>query len=85
MCIKTSVKGGGTYFEEFCNYLLRCGLNIGGGFRGRIATMSLNSTVIDFIVKTDFKDLSKEALEATKKVFIDTTGVALASIHCNVK
>ena len=40
--------------------------------------MSLTSTVIDFIVETDFKDLSKEVVEATKKLFIDTTGVALA-------
>jgi 2-methylcitrate dehydratase PrpD len=40
--------------------------------------MSLTGTVIDFIVATDFKDLSKEAVDATKKLFLDTTGVALA-------
>jgi 2-methylcitrate dehydratase PrpD len=40
--------------------------------------MGLTGTVIDFIVETDFKDLSKEVVEATKKLFIDTTGVALA-------
>ncbi len=39
--------------------------------------MSLTSTFIDFIVGTEFKDLSKEVVEATKKLFIDTIGVAL--------
>jgi 2-methylcitrate dehydratase PrpD len=40
--------------------------------------VSLTSTVIDFIIETDYSDLPQEAVEATKKLFIDTAGVALA-------
>jgi len=39
--------------------------------------MSLTRTVIDFVVEADFKDFSKEVVEATKKLLIDTLGVAL--------
>lgn len=40
--------------------------------------MNLTSELIDFIVETDFEHLSKEVAEATKKLLIDTIGVALA-------
>jgi 2-methylcitrate dehydratase PrpD len=39
--------------------------------------MSLTRTVIDFVVEADFRDFSKEVVEATKKLLIDTIGVAL--------
>lgn len=40
--------------------------------------MTLTKTLIDFIVETEFKDFSNKIIEATKKLLIDTIGVALA-------
>lgn len=40
--------------------------------------MTLTNLIVDFIVDTEFKDLPKQPPEATKKLLIDTIGVALA-------
>lgn len=40
--------------------------------------MSLTDELIDFLIETDFENLPKDVVEGTKKLLIDTVGVALA-------